>query len=86
MRLFVAQRNHRLDAHGAACGNVRRRQCHERQQNSHTGKGERIGGAHREKQVREETRQSQPCRNAECEAEQHQLKENTRLQTCAPLG
>jgi hypothetical protein len=45
-QLFVAQRDHRFDAHGAARGDVAGGECNSHQQSRHCHEGNRVGGRH----------------------------------------
>ena len=49
-RLFVSQRDHGIDTHGAARGDVGSRERDERQQNRDADKCERVGGPDVKKQ------------------------------------
>ncbi len=54
--LFVAQRDHRIDAHGAASRNAARGDGDQRERDRDGGKGERVGGADVKEQAADEAR------------------------------
>jgi hypothetical protein len=50
--LFISQSEHGIDAHGAARGDVTRRESDNRQQDCNASKSKRVGGGHADEEAR----------------------------------
>ena len=71
--LFVSQRHHRIDAHGASRRNVAGSDRYQCKQDRHARKGRWVVGAHAEEQVRDESGESERSDDSDCDSrERHQ--------------
>ena len=66
---FVAQCGIGIEAHGAACGDIRSEQRDDRKKHSHANECDWVGRANSEKETRQKARDDEGCSNTDGHAE-----------------